>query len=272
MVRLSHSTLNMKGKNDMARKTELLYMKLCHQLMSDYEDKPYYSPLPGERELCEIYKVSRPTVRKALEVLESEGCIARFAGKGAFFIGNKQEEESKDENPASTNIAFYNQVRLRGDYTRSKVLSQKIELADKEVAEALQIKQGDRVFYLERLRYINEELWSISDAYIAYEKCPELMEYDFTERSLHNTLSNYGHVPLRAKRHLTIRKADDYESFNLGLEKDAPVCVAKAVTTDMTGKPLEYSVSRSDAYHMSIELVQQNKIKADETASYTNIM
>lgn len=256
----------------MARKTELLYMKLCHQLMSDYENKPYYSPLPGERELCEIYKVSRPTVRKALEVLESEGCIARFAGKGAFFIGNRQEEESEDENPASTNIAFYNQVRLRGDYTRSKVLSQKIETADQEVAEALQIKQGDRVFYLERLRYINEELWSISDAYIAYEKCPELMEYDFTERSLHNTLSNYGHVPLKAKRHLTIRKADDYESFNLGLEKDAPVCVAKTITMDMTGKPLEYSVSRSDAYHMSIELVQQNKIKADETASYTNIM
>lgn len=261
----------MKGKNDMARKTELLYMKLCHQLMIDYQNKPYYSPLPGERELCEIYKVSRPTVRKALEVLESEGCIVRFAGKGAFFIGNKQEE-SEDENPVSKNIAFYNQVRLRGDYTRSKVLSQKVETADQEVAEALQIGQGDRVFYLERLRYINEELWSISDAYITYEKCPELMEYDFTERSLHNTLSNYGHVPSKAKRHLTIRKADDYESFNLGLEKDAPVCVAKTVTMDTTGKPLEYSVSRSDAYRMSIELVQQNKIKADETAAYTNIM
>ena len=104
------------------------------------------------------------------------------------------------------------------------------------------------MFYLERLRYINEELWSISDAYITYEKCPELMEYDFTERSLHNTLSNYGHVPSKAKRHLT------------------------TVTMDTTGKPLEYSVSRSDAYRMSIELVQQNKIKADETAAYTNIM
>ena len=176
----------------MARKTELLYMKLCHQLMSDYENKPYYSPLPGERELCEIYKVSRPTVRKALEVLENEGCIARFAGKGAFFIGNKQEE-SEDENSVSTNIAFYNQVRLRGDYTRSKVLSQKIETANEEVAQALQISQGDRVFYLERLRYINEELWSISDAYIAYEKCPELMGYDFTERSLHNLITGMYH-------------------------------------------------------------------------------
>ena len=90
-----------------------------------------------------------------MEVLESEGCIVRFAGKGAFFIGNKQEE-SEDENPVSTNIAFYNQVRLRGDYTRSKVLSQKVETADQEVAEALQIMEGVRVFYLECLRFIVE--------------------------------------------------------------------------------------------------------------------
>lgn len=254
----------------MAKKKELLYMKLCHQLMSDYENKPYYSPLQGERELCEIYKVSRPTVRKALEVLEKDGCIARFAGKGAFFIGNKPEEEK--ETSASTNIAFYNQVKLRGDYTRSKVLSQKIEMADEEISKALQIHQGDKIFHLERLRYINETLWSISDAYISYEKCPELMEYDFTDRSLHNTLSNYGHVPSKARRHIAIKKANDYESFNLGLKIDAPICIAKTITMDTMGKPLEYSVSRSDAYNMSIELIQQNKIKADENTVYTNML
>lgn len=260
----------MKGKNDMERKKQLLYMKLCHQLMSDYENKPYYSPLPGERELCEIYEVSRPTVRKALEVLEKEGCIARFAGKGAFFIGNKPEEER--ETLSSTNIAFYNQVKLRGDYTRSKVLSQKIEIADQEISKALEINEGAKVFHLERLRYINENLWSISDAYISYDQCPELMEYDFSDRSLHNTLSNYGHIPSKARRHITIKKSDDYESFNLGLEINAPICVAKTITMDTMGKPLEYSVSRSDAYNMSIELVQQNKTKADDDTSYTNML
>ena len=46
----------MKGKNDMARKTELLYMKLCHQLMIDYQNKPYYSPLPGAKAVINSYK------------------------------------------------------------------------------------------------------------------------------------------------------------------------------------------------------------------------
>lgn len=252
------------------KKKQLLYMKLYHKLLEAYEDQPYYSPLPGERELCDIYNVSRPTVRKALEVLENKGCIVRFAGKGAFFIGNKKEEGNSE--PVSTNIAFYNQVKLRGDYTRSKVLAQKISTADCEVAQVLGIKEGDRVFHLERLRYINEKLWSIADAYVSYERCPELIEYDFAERSLHNTMSNYGHVPARAKRHLTIQRANDYDAFNLGLESGEPVCVAKTITFDTNGDPMEYSISRSDAYNMSIELNQQNTISREGAGVYTNML
>lgn len=41
-------------------------------------------PLPSENSLAELHHVSRPTVRKALEMLQSDGLIAIKAGVGSF--------------------------------------------------------------------------------------------------------------------------------------------------------------------------------------------
>lgn len=234
------------------KKRQLLYEKLQERILETYRNKSYYSPLPGERELCDIYNVSRPTVRKALEMLEKEGCIVRFPGKGAFFIGNKKRTE--DAKSHTKHIAFYNRVFLRGDYTYSKVLTQKVVLADAKIAAFLQIEEGEKVFRLERLRYINGELWSLADSYSRHSMCPELLEYDFSERSLHNTLASYGHIPCRAKRHITVRHADEYEAFNLGIQPGNMVSVFETLTYDENGELLEYSVSRFDALKMSITL------------------
>src|ERR1700732_1868551 len=43
-----------------------------------------HTPLPSEPELIEIYKVSRATIRSALDFLKKEGRIYRQHGKGTF--------------------------------------------------------------------------------------------------------------------------------------------------------------------------------------------
>src|SRR5690242_10797376 len=40
--------------------------------------------IPSEHELCAKFKVSRPTVRQALDVLVHEGRLFRHAGRGTF--------------------------------------------------------------------------------------------------------------------------------------------------------------------------------------------
>ena len=249
---------------------KLLYVELKEKLLQEYRNKPYYSPLPGERKLCDIYNVSRPTVRKALELLEQDGCIARIPDKGTFFIGSRGGK--KDHSMRPTNISFYNQVRLNGNCTRSRILTQKIENADEEVAKALNLHTGDHVFHLERLRYINMELWTISDAYIDYHLCPELMEHDFAMQSLHNTLSSYGHVPDWAHRKIKAGRANEYDALNLGLKTGDPICIAETITYDSNGYPLEYSLNREDFQHLMIDMVIENHPNADEKHQYINII
>ncbi len=42
--------------------------------------------LPTEKELCHIYKVSRSTMRQAMEFLVREGYVERFKGRGTFLV------------------------------------------------------------------------------------------------------------------------------------------------------------------------------------------
>jgi len=63
-----------------------LYLQVKNHIQRQIEEGRYADgdKLPSERELCEIYSVSRIPVRKALEMLESEGLIRSHQGKGSF--------------------------------------------------------------------------------------------------------------------------------------------------------------------------------------------
>lgn len=47
--------------------------------------------LPSESELCELYQVSRITVRKAVDDLVHEGRLYRMKGKGCFVLDHAVE-------------------------------------------------------------------------------------------------------------------------------------------------------------------------------------
>lgn len=235
------------------KESEFLYDELKKRILDDYSDKPYFTPLPSERDLCKNYNVSRPTVRKALLLLEKEKFITKIPTKGTFFLGNKEFVDVQSE--ASRNeLAFYNQVVLRGSYTSSKVLFQNIEPASLEVAAKLELEKGDYVFRLERLRYINGKVYSLANAYLPYALCSGLLEKDFTNRSLYRTLAEYGIYPSYANKVIEISKAEEYEALHLGIQVGDPITVTYTVTFDENDRILEYVISKSLAYKTRIEL------------------
>ena len=228
-----------------------LYGQIKHRLLEDYSTLPYYSAFPSEREICERYGVSRPTVRTALRQLEEEGIIVKLPRKGTFYVGNQPHVDHQ----LASATGFFNDVRLQGRTTTSKILFQNVEQASAKVAQMLGIQPGDQVYRLERLRYLDGRIYSLSDSYLPIQYLPLLVKVDFTTHSLYDTLSGQGVVPYMGRQQLTFRPAGAYEAMHLEIEEGMPLSVMGSRMYTEDGRLIEYAEVKTPAYQTSYEMV-----------------
>jgi GntR family transcriptional regulator len=140
--------------------------------------------LPSESELVEKYNLSRTTVRQSLDMLVNEGLIHRQRGRGTF-VSNPTIEQG-----LSRIISFTEDMRQREMEPNTVILSSELIPAPNEIAEALQITPGEEVTQLERLRLADSEPMSIEESYLIHRLCPGVLKYDYSRRSLRQTLSS----------------------------------------------------------------------------------
>jgi GntR family transcriptional regulator len=141
----------------------------------------------AENELCAILNVSRTTVRQSMSHLADDGLLVRYRGKGSFIADEKMRRNIN---------YFYNfteNIRGAGAVPGSIVLKQEIKKADQFICEKLKLSaNNDRVFFLSRLRCADKVPILLEHTYIPYYLCEGIEAFDFSERSLYQTLSgNY---------------------------------------------------------------------------------
>ena len=61
-----------------------LFVKVSQCILEDIRTGKYKEILPAEQELAELYGVSRPTVRSALQKLNEENIVTTLHGRGTF--------------------------------------------------------------------------------------------------------------------------------------------------------------------------------------------
>lgn len=78
---------------------EPMYQKIFDDLLSGIKGGVYATGdrLPSEKELMEMYQVSRITVKKALEILSYRGYILRKPGKGSFVSSQSNDDKLLEE-------------------------------------------------------------------------------------------------------------------------------------------------------------------------------
>lgn len=211
--------------------------------------------IPSELELCQMYAVSRTTVRKALDHLTHEGLLYRIQGKGTFVAPPKLRERFVHQV-----AGIYDDLKSRGLTIRTQILEQAVIPASKIVAPELQLVVGNPVVKLVRLRFVEDEPLLISTTFLPYRLVPGLENENLTDASLYAVLrEKYGIRIGRGTRLVEAIPCSDKEAELLRVAPATPLLVVSGTMHDVEGRPVEcgWARHRGDRSQIEITIVAQ---------------
>jgi GntR family transcriptional regulator len=206
--------------------------------------------LPNEFQLANELGVSQGTVRKALNSLTSTKVLTRRQGIGTFV----------SEHTGHHGLYRFYPLIADGkspELPKAELISIQIQVANKQVADALEIKVKDKVIVLSRRRILNNEFCIAETIYLPYKLFKTLLD----EPEVPHTLYHF----YQTNFNLTVHKINDSIKADLATQKDAellgikigqPLLEVTRIARSLDNKAMEYRISRcrSDKYHYLVEL------------------
>lgn len=159
--------------------------------------------LPSEKALAEELQVSVMTIRKALTLLEREKLIVKRHGSGSY-VARKSNYHGGELD------GFNYQMHIVGvtNYM-NRVIEFTMMDAPPAIAQQLKIEPGDKVYYVKRVRLIDDAPILIEDSYIPVAIFPWLSignlegsKFNYFKKNCHITIleSHRTYTPVLATR------------------------------------------------------------------------
>ena len=174
--------------------------------------------IPPEEELCRLYDISRVTVRKAVTLLVEEGLVIRRQGLGTF-VTKSRFVESTHAHGSFTLSCLQNNVN-----PATKIVSCRELVPTEEIAEGLNLKAGETVICIKRVRYADDIPVMFETDYLPADRHRYLLEIDMENRSLLDTIKqNSGLFSSGYEDVVDIRYAEKEHAEWLKCKKAAPL-------------------------------------------------
>ncbi|GIV79044.1 phosphonate metabolism transcriptional regulator PhnF [Litorilinea aerophila] len=214
-----------------------LYIQIKDRLQEQIEAGAFEAGerLPSERELAQMYSVSRMTARQALQLLQQTGLVLTRVGKGTYV-------NPKIHQDLQALTSFTQEMVSRGLVPSSRVLLAELQPAHHEVAVNLGIDPGDEVVVLQRIRCANEKPIALETAHLAHARFPGILnDHDFARVSLYQVLQGtYGVRLSWASQVIAARMPTPFERRALEMPSGTPVLSLARVSYDSNDRPVEY--------------------------------
>lgn len=224
--------------------------------MIDREEVGPDGMIPSERELMNMFEVSRITAKKAIDDLVKEGYVYRIQGKGTFVKNEKLNQDLVLITSCTEDI-------IKMGMTPSKqLLAAEIMPADHARMRKLQLCGGDKVFKVKRVYYADNDPLNLTTTYLPCKLFPGIENYDFGVESIYHILeTKYETSITKATRTIEAVLAVDETSEILEVDEGEPILLFRAVTLGVVnGKevPIETfkSYYRTDRFKFYIDQVK----------------
>jgi DNA-binding GntR family transcriptional regulator len=206
------------------------------------------SRLENEVLLAENHRVSRPTVRRAVQELVDKGLLVRKRGVGTQVIPRHVRRSVEL-------TSLYDDLALRGEVPSTEVISLERLPAPADIAEELDLAVGEEVVALRRLRRSRGEPLALLTNYLPGRYAPTLD--DLAERGLYQYLRTQG-VQLRvAHQRIGARLAHADEARLLDEPPRSALLTMERTAFDDQGAAVEHGrhVYRASRYDFETTLV-----------------
>lgn len=211
--------------------------------------------IPSERELTELFNVSRMTVRQAVMNLVNEGVLTRLKGKGTFI------SDQKIEQPLQGLTSFTEDMQARGLSPSSLLLSFRLVPASHSTAQHLNINEHEPVYEIKRIRLADAIPMAIETTFLSANLIKGVTE-DIVNRSLYAYIEETLQLTIDyANQVIESDAALDTDADLLHITPGAPVLLIQRLTYLENDTPLELvqSVYRADRYKFVINMHRGRK-------------
>jgi GntR family transcriptional regulator len=217
-------------------------------------------PIPSERVLCDQFGVSRMTIRQAVDALVVEGLLVREQGRGTFVAPSKLDLQVRL-------TSFGEEMQRRGMTPSSKVMVAEVVSATPDVADALEILPGERVYSLYRVRLADGEPMAVEQSWLPCSLLPGLFD-DGVPESVYGELRRRGLDPDWGEDVVAAAEADAEDAELLGIDPGKAVLrLARRTFAGQAAAVYSRSVYRADRYVLWVPLRRPERALTPRTAA-----
>ncbi|WP_392551668.1 GntR family transcriptional regulator [Orbus wheelerorum] len=217
----------------------MIYKKIAHQLRKEINSRKYAigDQIPNEKELTALFKVSRMTIRKAIDELINFQLLSREWGRGTFII-------AKDVSFGINHLKSFSEImnEAHKGYTNKVIEFSVTSNINPVVSNKLKLTEKDKVFYVRRIRYINNNPVMVEDSYMPYDLFKGLTVSDM-ENSKFNYIENICGIKIEGSYETSYAIMPDKEIRELlHLNLGKPILMATTYSYDSYNRIINYAI------------------------------